>query len=67
MSKKVQNGTSSDTIYHRLTQFYHWVQNFSTRLQIPRVTIWNNGITRTVGGRRVLSYVTLSQVFLSFK
>ena len=44
--QKVQHGTSGDTIHHRVTQFYHrvtqffiWLCNFSTRLQIPRVTI----------------------------
>ena len=51
MRKKVQNGTSGATIYHRVTQFYLRVPqffiglcNFSTRLQIPRVPIWNTGL-----------------------
>ena len=46
MGKKVQYGTSGDTIYHLDTQFYHRVTqffiglcNFITRLQIPLVTI----------------------------
>ena len=49
--KKVQHGTSGATIYHWVTQFYHRAPqffiglcNFSTRLQIPRVPIWNTGI-----------------------
>ena len=51
MSKKVKNGTSGATSYHRVTQFYHRVPqffiglcNFNTRLQIPRVPIWNTGL-----------------------
>ena len=51
MSKKLQHGTSGATIYHRVKQFYHRVPqffiglcNFSTRLQIPRVPIWNAGL-----------------------
>ena len=26
--------------YHRVTQFYHWLCHFSSRLQIPQVPIW---------------------------
>ena len=49
--QKEHHGTSGDTIYnrvtqchHRVTQFFIGLCNFSTRLQIPRVTIWNNEI-----------------------
>ena len=63
MSKEVQHGTSGARIYHRVTQFYHRVIQFSSgyailvpgykfrgcQFEIP-------GYTRTVGGRRGLSY-----------
>ena len=64
MRKKVQHGTSGATIYHQVTPFYHRVPqffiglcNFSTRLQIPRVPIWNTGLHLYRRGRRGLSYV----------
>ena len=40
MSKKVQHGTSGATIYHRVTQFYHRVPQFSLgyAILVPQVT-----------------------------
>ena len=43
MIKKVQHGTSGYTILS-LGIFFIGLCNFSTRLQIPRVPIWNTGL-----------------------
>ena len=47
MIKKVQHGTSGYTILS-LGIFFIGLCNFSTRLQIPRVPIWNTGPARSV-------------------
>ena len=64
MSKKVQHGISGVTIYDRVSQFFIGLCNFSSRLQIPRVTILN---TRLHSYRRgpALS-VICSQIKASF-